>query len=115
MNITLYLDELSRVVFRKENLRNKGASWLSMFYSFCIQSLVRTALLEITNQSTTTGEADTAAEQYLHLPLRLFIASNFGSKDPLLSDETAETGLPTPEHYQQAREAVNYADWNSTG
>jgi hypothetical protein len=119
MNIKLYLDELSRVFFKKENLRNRGPSWLSIFYSFCIQSLVRTALLEIAERTgaTVTIQAKVAVKQYLYLPLRLFVASNSGStyKDPMLSDETTEGGLPNPEAYQQAREAVNCVDWHSTG
>lgn len=119
MNIKIYLDELSRVFFKKENLRNRGPSWLSIFYSFCIQSLVRTALLKITKRIGVTADkqAEVAANQYLYLPLRLFVASNFGStyKDPMLSDEATEGGLPSLEAYQQAREAVNYADWHSIG
>ncbi|KAH8747712.1 hypothetical protein BGZ57DRAFT_970938 [Hyaloscypha finlandica] len=117
MNITLYLDELARVLFKKENLRNKGPSWLSIFYSFCIQSLVRTSLRKSLRFTTINGASETnvAANQYLYLPLRLFIASNSGFKDPLLSDESAGYGFLSTEHSQQAREAVNYADWNSSG
>jgi hypothetical protein len=105
------------VFFKKENLRNKGPYWLSMFYGFCIQSLVRTALLEITKRlgATVTKQAEVAASQYLYLPLRLFVASSSGSKDPILSDEAAESGLSGSEAYQQAREAVNYTNWNSAG
>lgn len=33
----------------------------------------------------------------------------------MLSDEATESGVPSPEAYQQAREAANYADWHSTG
>jgi hypothetical protein len=117
MSITHYLDELAKVFFKKDNRRNKELSWLSTFYSFCIQSLVRTALLEITKIPTMTGTCATnpAATQYLYLPLRLFIASNSGSKDPLFSDENSEIESPDSEDYKQAREAVNYADWSSTG
>ncbi|KAH8749699.1 hypothetical protein F5882DRAFT_310679 [Hyaloscypha sp. PMI_1271] len=117
MNITFYLDELARVLFKKENLRSKGPSWLSIFYSFCIQSLVRTSLRKSLRFTTINGASETnvAANQYLYLPLRLFIASNSGFKDPLLSDESAGYGFPSTEHSQQAGEAVNYADWNSSG
>jgi hypothetical protein len=117
INITLYLDELAKVFFKKDNRRNKGLSWLSTFYSFCIQSLVRTALLEITKIRTIIGTCttDPAATQYLYLPLRLFIASNSGPKDPLFSDENSEIESPGFEDYKQAREAVNYAHWSSTG
>ncbi|CZR70038.1 uncharacterized protein PAC_19939 [Phialocephala subalpina] len=111
ININIYLDELSRVFFKKENLRNKGPSWLSIFYSLCIQSLVRTALLVLSEWNAMNK---TTHEQYLYLPLRLFIAAYSGSRDPLLSDDAAETGSSL-EYFQQAREATNYTDWNSIG
>jgi hypothetical protein len=41
------LGELSRVFFLKENMREKTTWWLSAFYSFCIQSFVRKALIEV--------------------------------------------------------------------
>jgi hypothetical protein len=47
LNLTLYLDELSRVFFKKENLKSRDGYWLSTFFSFCIQAVVRRALLQL--------------------------------------------------------------------
>lgn len=47
MHIGLYLQELSRVFFKKENGKCRHPWWLSAFYSFCIQSYVRRALVEL--------------------------------------------------------------------
>ncbi|PMD43844.1 hypothetical protein L207DRAFT_562952 [Hyaloscypha variabilis F] len=115
-NSTLYLDELSRVFFKKENLRDRAPSWLSIFYSFCIQSLVRNFLVNMIAlpEVPKTKMAETAASQYLYLPLRLFNASNSGSKDRFGPDETTYPGA-NAEHYRQARRAVNYSEWISNG
>ncbi|PVH83660.1 hypothetical protein DL98DRAFT_110572 [Cadophora sp. DSE1049] len=68
--LKLYLQELSRVFFKKENMRNPYLWWLSTLYSFCIQSVVRKALLVLEKGC----KQDIAAENYLHQPIRLFIA-----------------------------------------
>ncbi|CZR51530.1 uncharacterized protein PAC_01407 [Phialocephala subalpina] len=47
MHIELYIRELSRVFFKKENAKRRHPWWLSTFYSFCIQSYVRRALVEL--------------------------------------------------------------------
>ncbi|KAH6710806.1 hypothetical protein BKA61DRAFT_737715 [Leptodontidium sp. MPI-SDFR-AT-0119] len=77
MHLQLYLNELSRVFFNGDNMRNPHAWWLSTFYSFCIQSVVRKALIDLTScPSTNQVHWDGfSAQQYLHLPVRLFIAS----------------------------------------
>ncbi|KAH7336093.1 hypothetical protein BKA65DRAFT_596148 [Rhexocercosporidium sp. MPI-PUGE-AT-0058] len=77
MHIQLYLKELSRVMFSKDNMRNPHLWWLSIFYSFCIQSIVRKALIDLTSCPSTNQLFwdGFSAEQYLHLPIRLFIAS----------------------------------------
>ncbi|KAN0107964.1 hypothetical protein V8E51_007706 [Hyaloscypha variabilis] len=115
-NSTLYLDELSRVFFKKENLRDRAPSWLSIFYSFCIQSLVRNFLVRLIAlpEVPKTKIAEIAASQYLYLPLRLFNASSSGSKDRFGPDETTYFG-PNAEDYRQARIAVNYTEWISNG
>jgi hypothetical protein len=94
MNITLYLDELSRVFFKtKETLYDKGPWWLSTFYRFCIQSFVRTTLMELMGVSSATKERSIAASQYLYLPIRLFIATSSSFRDPLLPAEALQTSL----------------------
>ncbi|KUJ23554.1 uncharacterized protein LY89DRAFT_663965 [Mollisia scopiformis] len=47
VHLRLYNKELSRVFFQRENLRNRRPWWLSAFYSFCIQSYVRRALIKL--------------------------------------------------------------------
>jgi hypothetical protein len=61
-----------------------------------------------------TEMAETAASQYLYLPLRLFNASSSGSKDRFCPDETTYPGV-NAEYYRQARRAVNYSEWSSDG
>ncbi|KAG4436698.1 hypothetical protein IFR05_007812 [Cadophora sp. M221] len=76
MHLRLYMKELSRVFFNKDNMRNPHVWWLSTFYSFCIQSIIRKALIDLTSCSSTIQHWDGfSARQYLHLPIRLFIAS----------------------------------------
>jgi len=58
---------------------------------------------------------ETAAKEYLYLPLRLFIAISYGSSDPLISGGTTECGIQGPEDYQQARKAVAHNEWDSKG
>jgi hypothetical protein len=79
-HLNMYLSELSRVFFKKENLRSKSW-WLSAFYSFCIQSMVRRGLMELTDETSWQPQAS-AARQYLHLAVRLFVATS-GTYDPL--------------------------------
>lgn len=114
MNISLYLDELSRIFFKKENMRKKDSWWLSAFYSFCIQSFVRKSLIELDNGSD-------ASKQYLHLPVRLFIASS-GVYDPLAEDwsqmrtlSNLDSGNRDPKDYQEAQLAVSCSKWKSAG
>lgn len=93
-NITLYLDELSRVFFKKENLKTRSGYWTSAFYSFCIQAIVRKVLLEllrermaiaVSNYASVDESAFKASEQFLHLAINLFIASS-GTYDPLTTN-----------------------------
>lgn len=60
MHLTLYSRELSRVFFKKENLNSRRPWWLSAFYSFCIQSYVRRALIELTRDADITGNDSSA-------------------------------------------------------
>jgi hypothetical protein len=123
VNVALYLQELSRVFFKKENLRNKRSWWLSTFYSFCIQSAVRKALIALARDAPADlrGESSIYAKHYLYLPIRLFIASS-GSYDPVNSRDdwhSADTNdghdIPTEEDYKQARLVVQFEEWASHG
>ncbi|EPE07124.1 zinc c2h2 finger domain containing protein [Ophiostoma piceae UAMH 11346] len=86
--IDTYIEELSLLMFRKVNLRDRRW-WLSTFYSLCIQAYVRRALLAIEQQLLYPNNDDADADvlyssQYLHLVTVLFIAVSF-QYDPLVS------------------------------
>ena len=90
-HLNIYLDQLSRVFLRRKDLRSK-AWWLSIFYSFCIQAEVRRCL-----QSLTKGLKQFRwVDEYLHLAIRLFIAT-MGTYDPLFQlnlDTEEAAGVP---------------------
>ncbi|CCD50690.1 similar to transcription factor Cys6 [Botrytis cinerea T4] len=75
-----YIEQLSKVFFKKENLRGK-TWWLSVFYSLVIQSLVRAILKAIVADGGV--EIPSSINQYLHLAVRLFVATS-GAHDPLV-------------------------------
>jgi hypothetical protein len=119
-----YLEELSKAFSLGKDLPNKNSWWLSGFYSLCIQSVVRKALLNLdipSVSSNSTKYGHLACREYLYLPVRLFIAM-FGSYDPLIgappavSNSSGEyVGRPHPQEYISARLAVRQADWLSRG
>lgn len=118
-NISTYLEELSRVFFKKENIRNKYQWWLSTFYSFCIHSFVKKLLVYISTHSLQEG-----CEKYLQDPINLFIA-NSGKYDPLKMDwegvETnpifviSERSQDHPNDYKEAQLAVGSSKWEAEG
>lgn len=93
LNIALYLDELSRVFFKKENLKTRDGYWISTFYSFCIQATTRKILQKLSSSKEFfSTSALSASKQFLHLAINLFIASS-GSYDPLITNyEEIEPG-----------------------
>jgi hypothetical protein len=99
-----YLEELSRVFFKKENLRDTNW-WLSVFYSLWIQGFVRKVLCEIAKDSNTPKSAGVPTDQYLYLAIRLFAARS-GSYDPIFSSldvEDNEKETTTTYHIREAR------------
>jgi hypothetical protein len=114
LHLNLYLDELSRVFFKKENLRTRNW-WVSAFLSFCIQSLVRKALIALFADEA--PDRSLGAREYLRLPLRLFIASS-GIHDPLMRDlaldcepQGSDKKLPSSQDYKLAQIAVQKDTW----
>jgi hypothetical protein len=112
-NLSLYLnkflDELSRVFFQKQDMRSK-AWWLPIFYSFCIQAVVRKALKILTIGTHSQPSELEWVKEYLHLAIRLFISAS-GRYDPLTQsfgdDGSAQSeDLPTLEDYEAARVAL---------
>ena len=105
LNLTLYLDELSRVFFKKENVKNKADWYISAFYSFCIQAVVRKALLSLSRDGILKGfgtprlmsfkdSALSASHQFLHLAIHLFIATSgtYDQSDYSIIDEASRSG-----------------------
>lgn len=109
----LYVGELSRVFFSKGNIRSKEGWWLSVFYSLCIQGLVRRALLQLKPESRMGDET----KQYLHLIIRLFGATS-GTFDPLVRNyatcRKAKKDSIT-EDFKTAQLSLHQCEWTSTG
>jgi hypothetical protein len=85
-----YVNELSKEMFNKKNLRGDRAWWLPAFYSLCIQSFVSKTLLPLLDSLPSNN--DKPAASYLHLAVQLFeaLASGF---DPITQNQDAD-GLP---------------------
>jgi hypothetical protein len=119
IHLDRFVNELSRVLFLKENLYHKSW-WLSVFYSLCIHSYVRRILNFLARNETpepTAFEIDRQGiKRYLHLAVRLFIAAS-GSHDPLSVDYSlaaephGETSAEQIGAYQAAQRAVKQSKW----
>jgi hypothetical protein len=73
LHLQVYFNELSRVIFKKENILKKSLCYLAIFYSLCIQSIARKVLIMLISEES---RALAQSKRYLHIPLRLFIASS---------------------------------------
>jgi hypothetical protein len=125
--VAAYVDELSSVIFNKENMRDRRW-WLSTFYSLYIQSYVRHALIIVEKQLRFSSVEDVPAEdltatQYLHLPAVLFTAAS-AKYDPLLdgrlqyalTDNSVIPETSVPElHHSSARVACEVDKWPEAG
>jgi hypothetical protein len=115
-SLAQYVDELSLVFFKKENLRGKKW-WISVFYSLVIQSVVRKSLVRLVNHLPATPPS---IKHYLHLAVRLFIASS-GGYDPIAREwstsdpQSSEEEIPEIRSYEAAKLAVRQKDWNRLG
>lgn len=123
LSLKQYLDELSHVFFLKENMRNIKSWWLSGFYSLCIQSVVRQALIKIEtyNSSTGWGSRHAAPKQFLQLAVRLFVTSS-PVPDPLVGNlpQSYPSGELPKEmlwdmHCEVAQVAVKQDNWIENG
>ncbi|KAL1835958.1 hypothetical protein VTJ49DRAFT_5762 [Mycothermus thermophilus] len=125
--LATYVDELSAVMFNKENMRDRRW-WLSTFYSLYIQSYVRHALIIIEKQlrfqnSDDVSPDELTATQYMHLPAALFTAAST-KYDPLfdgrlqyaLTDNSVIPETSVPElHHSSARVACEVDKWPEAG
>ncbi|KAK3336308.1 hypothetical protein B0T19DRAFT_447441 [Cercophora scortea] len=127
LHIRAYIDELSSVIFNKENMRDRRW-WLSTFFSLYIQSYIRHALTTIEKQLCFPAVDDVPAEdltstQYLHLAAMLFTAAS-AKYDPLLggrqqyalTDNSVipEAMIPEP-HQSSAKAACEIEKWPEAG
>ncbi|KAI7777892.1 hypothetical protein LA080_002944 [Diaporthe eres] len=116
-SIQQYTSELSKVFFRKKALQSDRRWWLSVFYSFLIQSPVRQTLVMIqaeTNSGPLVKDSGpTQCTQYCYTALNIFDAASAGW-DPITSDEDLEYLLSGSDidqkvarHIKVAREAIH--------
>ena len=104
-------------------MRDKKPWWLSTFYSFYIQSLVKRTLRIL--EKDLKYSSSRVGPNYLQLPLRLFIAS-MGSYDPILMQEMSsdvdastidkgDTDRAVGSEYEEARLVLGQATWSNRG
>lgn len=113
-----YVDEMAKAILKKENHRNLKW-WLAAFYSFCIQSVVRKALILIADALEPKACSVQAlnCQNYLYMAIRLYTAIS-GNWDPLSQQSLADSSTHfnqteefMVEHYQLARLAINQGGW----
>ncbi|KAI1101045.1 hypothetical protein F4804DRAFT_344261 [Jackrogersella minutella] len=116
-NVKSFTDELSKVIFRKENRLHEKRWWLSVFYSLWIQSHVRRTLrfMESRPNITLRPETKEACSTYLLLALELFDAAS-ASFDPLMSawsleEEPPNMDLRLMKYYRLAQKALLSEQW----
>ncbi|KAL3422297.1 C6 finger domain-containing protein [Phlyctema vagabunda] len=106
-----YLDELSQVLFKKENLRSKDW-WLSVFYSLCIQAIVRSTLQGLVEGRVQDfpSHQPQGLKEYLHVAVRLFIASS-RDYDPMVETISGtDKGVSEAADFLAARLALTWDD-----
>ncbi|KAI1079054.1 hypothetical protein F5B20DRAFT_545987 [Whalleya microplaca] len=120
-NIRSFTEELSKVIFRKDNRPHDRRWWLSTFYGLWIQSYVR-RVIGFVGQSeaqpcTLSPEMQQNCLEYLLLALELFDAAS-ASFDPLLSAWSLENEPHDPKvdlrlikYYRLAQRALLTEQW----
>ncbi|KAI1383864.1 uncharacterized protein F4822DRAFT_53714 [Hypoxylon trugodes] len=111
-NVKSFTDELSKVIFRKENRLHEKRWWLSTFYGLWIQSYVRRTIkfVEAETETQLSSETRCADATYLLLALELFEAAS-ASFDPLMSawsleEEPPHMDLRLVKYYRLAQKAL---------
>ncbi|KAI1135999.1 hypothetical protein F5Y05DRAFT_121317 [Hypoxylon sp. FL0543] len=112
-SVKSFTDELSKVIFRKENRLHEKRWWLSAFYGFWIQSHVRRTIRFVESQTTfqLSPETKHACSSYLLLALELFEAAS-ASFDPLVSawsldEEPPNMDFRLMKYYRLAQKALS--------
>jgi hypothetical protein len=76
--------------------------------------MVRTILMELVKSSTAESSYHTAVNEYLSLPVQLFIAGS-GSYDPVAEDSPSGGSLEKDQAIVSARKAVRQEIWKEKG
>ncbi|KAI0150039.1 hypothetical protein F4776DRAFT_189584 [Hypoxylon sp. NC0597] len=113
VNVKSFTDELSKIIFRKENRLHEKRWWLSAFYGLWIQSHVRRTIRFVESQAKDQlpHEIKHACSSYLLLALELFNAAS-ASFDPLVSawsldEEPPNMDLRLMKYYRHAQKALS--------
>jgi hypothetical protein len=100
-------------MFSKLGLSNHKYWWLAIFYSLCIQSLVRVNLIELNGRFDVPNlDLRSSAKCYLHPFISLFEAAS-AEYDPIMAED-----VPSSEEMEGitlARIAVNPWHWEEQG
>lgn len=121
-SINSFIEEFSRVIFRKENRVNERKWWLSAFYGLYIQSFVRRTIVFVEDQLLAHlrdyhPEPRRKCSDYLSLATELFKAAS-ASYDPLMSTWSLEKepidhkfDVRLIKYYRIAQEALKTKFW----
>ena len=110
-----YMDVLHDVMFSKWGLSNHRYWWLAIFYSLCIQSLVRVNLIKLSGRVRSSLEnldQCSDAKLYLHSFISLFEAAS-SAYDPITTED--DLSLEEMSEIILARIAVNPWHWEEHG
>lgn len=116
-----YVSELSGAILKKENIRSRKW-WLTAFYSFCIQSFVRKALILLVEPlETVVPSMFLGSQTHLYTAIRLFTVIT-GNCNPLSQQAVTELSIQLDEsekflveHYQVAQLSVSQDKWAGMG
>jgi hypothetical protein len=109
------MDVLHDVMFSKWGLSNHRYWWLAIFYSLCIQSLVRVHLIELSGRvrsSLQNLDRCSNSKLYLHSFISLFEAAS-AEYDPITTEY--DLSLDEKSEIILARVAVNPWHWEEHG
>jgi len=109
------MDILHEVMFSKWGLSNHKYWWLAIFYSLCIQSLVRINLIKLNRRIgilLPNSDLNSSAKSYLHPFISLFQAAS-AEYDPIIAADAGS--LEEMKMLTLARIAVNPWHWEEQG
>lgn len=109
------MESLHDIMFSKWGLSNHKHWWLAIFYSLCIQSLVRINLVKLNERGRNLlpdSDLRLSAKSYLQPFISLFEAAS-AEYDPIMAEDVPSIG--EMESITLARIAVNPWHWEEQG